>query len=104
MENALTENPLEQWFVAAEDATVKARRESERARDYVDGNQLSAEEIAELKRRGQPPVVVNRIRRKIEWLKGLEVKQRTDPKAFPRTPQHQADAEAVTDAIRYVCS
>lgn len=34
---------------------------------------------------------------------GLEIKQRTDPKAFPRTPQHQQDAESITDAIRYVC-
>ena len=45
----------------------------------------------------------NRIRRKIEWLKGLEVKQRTDPKAFPRTPKHVDGAESATDAIRYVC-
>ncbi len=94
---------LEDWFTASEEATTDARAESERARDYVDGKQLSAEEVAELKRRGQPPVVLNRIRRKVEWLKGLEIKQRTDPRAFPRTPQHQADAESITDAIRYVC-
>lgn len=94
---------FETWFSSAEDATVDARQEAERARDYTDGIQLTAAEVAELKRRGQPPVVINRIRRKIEWLRGLEVKQRTDPKAFPRTPQHQDDAESVTDAIRFVC-
>lgn len=96
-------NQFETWFSDAEDATTDARAEAERARDYVDGIQLTSEEITELKERGQPPVVINRIRRKIEWLRGLEVKQRTDPKAFPRTPQHQEDAESVTDAIRYVC-
>lgn len=94
---------FETWFTDAEDATTAARAEAERARDYVNGVQLTAEEVSELKKRGQPPVVINRIRRKIEWLRGLEVKQRTDPKAFPRTPQHQDDAESVTDAIRYVC-
>lgn len=105
MENHMKQNAnrLEGWFQAAEDATVDARAESERARDYVDGKQLTSEEVAELRRRGQPPVVINRVRRKIEWLKGLEIKQRTDPKAFPRTPQHQEDAESITDAIRYVC-
>ena len=94
---------LQNYFEAAEDNTISARNESERARDYVDGKQLTAGEITELKKRGQPPVIINRIRRKVEWLLGLEVKQRTDPKAFPRTPQHQQDAEAVTDAIRFVC-
>jgi hypothetical protein len=105
LENSVTtgDAKLEKWFRAAEDATVDARAESERARDYVDGKQLTANEIAELNRRGQPPVVINRVRRKIEWLKGLEIKQRTDPKAFPRTPQHTEDSESVTDAIRYVC-
>lgn len=94
---------FEGWFQAAEDQTINARSLGERARDYVNGDQLTSEEITELKRRGQPPVVLNYIRRKIEWLKGLEIKQRTDPRAFPRTPKHQEDAESITDAIRYVC-
>ena len=102
-ETAKDPSRLEAWFQAAEDATVDARQESERARDYKNGIQLTSSERQALKDRGQPPVVINRIRRKIEWLKGLEIKQRTDPKAFPRTPKHQADAESVTDAIRYVC-
>jgi hypothetical protein len=105
LENTVTDDRLqyETWFTDAEDATIAARKEAERARDYVNGIQLTSDEVETLKQRGQPPVVINRIRRKVEWLKGLEVKQRTDPKAFPRTPQHQEDAESVTDAIRYVC-
>lgn len=103
MENGLSVSTLEQWFEAYESATSSARQEAERARDYRDGIQLTAEETSELKKRGQPPVVFNRIRSKIEWLKGLEVKQRTDPKAFPREPKHAEGAEAATDAIRFVC-
>lgn len=94
---------LEDQFTAYESATYDARNEAERARDYNNGKQLTAEEVTELKRRGQPPVVNNRIRPKVEWMRGLEVKQRTDPKAFPRTPQHAQGAETITDAIRYVC-
>lgn len=94
---------LQGWFEASETSSHSARKEGERARDYIDGNQLTAEQRATLKKRGQPDVVVNRVRRKVEWLKGLEVQSRTDPRAFPRTPQHQQGAEAATDAIRYVC-
>jgi len=104
LENSITDvATFEGWFTEYEDATIAARTEGERARDYFDGNQLTAAEIAELAKRGQPPVRYNRIRRKIEWLKGLEVKQRTDPKAFPRTPKHVKGAESITDAIRFVC-
>ena len=106
MENSMTKSDpskFETMFQAAEDATIDGRKESERARDYVDGKQLTTAERAELESRGQPPVVINRVRRKVEWLKGLEIKQRTDPRAFPRTPQHQQDAESITDAIRFVC-
>ena len=89
-------------FEEAEQVTYNARQEAERARDYVDGKQLTEQEIAELKRRGQPPIIINRTRRKVQWLKGLEVKQRTDPKAFPRTPGDEQSAESATDALRFV--
>lgn len=105
MENGLTDIPvssLRDMFEEAERATYDARNEAERARDYVDGKQLTDTELEALRKRGQPPVVFNKIRRKIEWLKGLEVKQRTDPRAFPRTPNHEQGAEAITDALRFV--
>lgn len=89
-------------FEEAEDATYAAQRRAQRDRDYYDGNQLTAEERNALKSRGQPPVVNNRIRRKVDYLCGLEVQTRTDPRAYPRTPQHEQGAEAATDALRFV--
>ena len=89
-------------FEEAEEATLDARENSERDRDYYDGNQLTQAEIDELKRRGQPPIIINRIRRKVNWMKGLEAQRQTDPKAFARTPQGEEDAEAATDALRFV--
>ena len=53
-------------------------------------------------RRGQPPVIDNRIKTKIDYLVGLEKQQRVKPKAFPRTPRHEDDADAATEALRYV--
>lgn len=89
-------------FEESEDATYSARIESERDRDYVDNKQLTAAEKAELEKRGQPPVIDNRIKTKIDYLVGLEKQQRVKPKAFPRTPKHEADADGATEALRYV--
>lgn len=90
-------------FEAAEMASETSRANSERCRDYYDSKQLTAEEVSEMKRRGQPPIVDNVIAGKINWLLGQEMNRRTDPKAFPRTPGDEQTAEAATDAIRFVC-
>lgn len=89
-------------YEAAEEASQTARDESARARDYYDGRQLTADQIKELKRRKQPIVIENLIRPKVDYLCGLERQTRTDPKAYPRTAAHEDDANAATDALRYV--
>ncbi len=89
-------------YESAEQASQDAREESARCRDYYDGRQLTAEQIAVLKKRKQPIVIENLIRPKIDYLCGLERQTRTDPKAYARTVQHEDDANAVTDALRYV--
>lgn len=89
-------------FEESESATYSARQESERDRDYVDNKQLTEAELAALKARGQPPVIDNRIKTKIDYLVGLEKQQRVKPKAFPRTPKHESDADGATEALRYV--
>lgn len=90
-------------FEVSEDASREARTESERARDYYDSRQLTEDQIRALRKRKQPIVIENLIRPKIDYLCGLERQSRTDPKAFPRTAKHSSDADAATDAIRYVC-
>lgn len=90
-------------FEEAHDNTATERELAERDRDYYDGKQLTAEEEEALRQRKQPIVISNRIRPKIDALMGFERKQRTDPKAFPRTPKHEEDANSVTDALRFVC-
>jgi hypothetical protein len=96
--------PLEtliQWFEAAEEASQDARKASERDRDYYDHKQLTASELAELEKRGQPDVIINRIQPKINYLIGYEASNRTDPRAFPRTPADEEASEAATDGLRY---
>ena len=69
-------------FEQSEDATLTARGKSERDRDYRRQIQHTAEEIATLKKRGQPIVTDNRIKTKIDFLVGLEKQQRIDPRAL----------------------
>lgn len=76
--------------------------EAQQSRHYYHGDQWTAEQIKELKRRKQPVITSNRVGRKIDAVVGLVEKQRQDPKAYPRTPQHEEGAEVATAAIRYV--
>ncbi|HKY21287.1 MAG TPA: hypothetical protein VJM31_08715, partial [Vicinamibacterales bacterium] len=67
-------------------ATFSARNLAERDRDYYDNKQWTSEEEQKLKDRGQAPIVINRIKPKIDFLLGTERQTRTDPHAFPRNP------------------
>lgn len=93
---------LVQKFEAAEEASQDSRSEAEKARDYYDGRQLTPTQIEALKKRKQPIVIENLIQPKVDYLCGLERQSRTDPKAYPRTAMHEDDANAATDALRYV--
>jgi hypothetical protein len=84
------------------DGSKDARELAEKCRDYFDGNQLTEAERQTLKKRGQPAIVDNKIRDKVETLLGIEKQQRTDPKAFPRTPQDESASEVATDTLRYI--
>lgn len=86
----------------AADATYDARQMAETCRDYYDGKQWTSEEESALKSRNQPVVTINRIKPKVDFLLGSEIMGRTQPKAFPRTPIHEEDADSITDALRYV--
>lgn len=94
---------LVRWVDEHETATLDARHESERARDYYDGYQWTPEEREVLARRKQPAITVNRIKPKIDALRGLERQTQTVPKCYPRRPGANSTADAATDALRYVC-
>jgi hypothetical protein len=84
------------------DATDAMRRLAKKCRDYKDGAQYTTKERETFERRKQPCITDNKIHDRVNTLLGLEKQQRTDPKAYPRTPKHEQAAEAATDALRYV--
>lgn len=101
----MAELPLETLRTMAEgaiDLTSEARNASEKCRDYYDNHQWTAEEIAALKKRRQPPITFNRIQRKIDAMIGIEQKSRTDPRAIPRNPQDEEAADAATKALVFI--
>lgn len=93
---------LIKWVNESDDVGDDARLLSEKARNYYDSDQLTPDEIATLKTRKQAPVIINRIKPKMDALMGMEKAAKTTAKAFPRTPAHEGGAEACTEGIRFV--
>lgn len=78
---------------------VKEKKVWER---FYDGDQLSSQEKEELEKRGQPPVVINRIKPKVDGIIGIELGSRVVMKAFDRGSQDFETAKFMTEALRYV--
>ena len=95
-------NKIKLMVESALDTLNPATQLSNRDRDYYDGHQWTAEQIAVLKRRKHPIITDNRIKPKVDGLVGIEQRSRVDPKALPRNPQDEAAADAVTKALIYV--
>lgn len=90
-------------FEESKDLTTGSTTLAQKCRDYYDGYQLTDEEKEVLRKRKQPAVVLNLVGQKGDYYMGVEAQSRTDPKAYPRTPNSEDSAEAATDSIRYVC-
>lgn len=93
---------LFRMFQAWESAKTAENIEMYESERYYHSKQWTAAELAVLKRRNQPPTVKNLIRRKIDFLVGLEQRLRRDPKAFPRTPESEAAAPIATATLRFI--
>lgn len=90
------------YFEEAEEMSYAARTMSERCRDYYDHKQFTSQEVEMLRKRKQPVITRNRIKPKVDFLKGVELQTRTDPEAAPRTPIDEELATLATDAVRFV--
>lgn len=96
---------LKRMFRQSEEACSESRRLAHRDYDWYDNfddSQWSDAEKTELRRRGQPVVTSNRIKRKVNFLCGVEQKTRSDPRAYPRNPQDAEAADVVTDILDFI--
>lgn len=90
-------------FRAFETNKEREMAEQQESRRYYHAKQWTDAEMKKLRARGQPPIFDNRIARKIDFLVGVEQRMRRDPKAYPRTPKHEKDADIATSGLRFVC-
>lgn len=70
--------------------------------DYYDNIQWSEEEAAQLKERGQAPIVYNVVAQTINWVIGSEKRGRTDFKILPREKEDSRPAELKTKLLKYL--
>jgi len=70
--------------------------------DYYDHIQWSAEDSAEIKARGQAPIVYNVIAQTLNWIIGSEKRGRTDFKILPRGKEDAKQAESKTKYMKYL--
>ena len=101
-EKFLPVRTLRQQYVDYLTTKVEEIEEQKLSRRYYHGAQLSADQLRVLRARHQPPLVWNRVGRKINGIVGLVERMRSDPKALPRTPKSEQGADIATQSIRYV--
>jgi hypothetical protein len=84
-------------------AKYDENQEANEADRYFHSVQWTAEELAILGKRNQPPVTFNRIKKKIHTIVGIIEKARQDPKAYPTkpTPGPEDGSELATKVLRY---
>ena len=93
---------LKRYFTESEQLTFEARKNSLTAIDYYDSDQFTREELVRLQERGQPAIVINRIKPAINGIIGVTERGRSDPRAWPRQPQQNDAADVATDVLRYI--
>lgn len=93
---------LVQWVEDSENYFIEANELARRDRNYFDGRQWSDDDYEARMDLGLSAVTSNRIGRKIRFLLGMEISNRTSAKALPRTPVHEVAADDITEALRYV--
>jgi hypothetical protein len=78
------------------------RAERMRAHDFVDMDQWTEEEKAELEERGQYPFVFNMIKSTQDYLTGTERRMRADYQVLPRRKDDGKSAEEKTKLLKYI--
>lgn len=96
----------DQWqarFKEFQSVTQDNRKKQENHYRYYDKDgQLTTEERAELKERGQPDTIINRFRVAINGIIGVVAHSHTAPLGLPREPKDDAAAGVATECLRFV--
>ena len=69
--------------------------------DFYDGFQWRPEDAAEVRERGQMPLVFNEIAPMVDWMIGTERRARVDARVLPRAPDDVQLADIKTQVMKY---
>lgn len=99
-EQGLPAHRLVQMYTAWAMSKQRELTDQLRYESFYHGFQWSEAEKRVLRDRNQPDTYFNELRKKIDSYIGIEQRLRRDPKAYPRTPKHDLDCDAVTAGLR----
>lgn len=94
--------PLKRMVDEFRDGTEIGRLQAEKCRRYYDGDQLDPSKVTALRRARQPRVIRNEIKPAINGLLGILQQAKVDPRAWPRNPNNEDQADVASKALRYV--
>lgn len=89
-------------FVHAYRGEKKWREQKRDWQRFYDGDQLSDEEKNALEQRGQPEVVFNRVKPKVDGTIGIHLQSKTQMRAYDRGSGDFEKAKYITEALRYI--
>lgn len=84
------------------DGTQESRSIAEKARRYYDNDQIFGETKAALTRSRQPKVIRNEIAPAINGILGVIQQAKVDPRAWPRNPDNEKQADVATKVLRFI--
>lgn len=89
------------WWVETRDAHTESRSKRLRDHEFKDGRQWDPEEEAEIRDRGQEPLVFNLIKLMVDWVVGTERRTRIDWNVLPREDDDVEGAQLKKNLLKY---
>ena len=84
------------------DGTSESRQVAEKARRYYDNDQIFGATAQALTRSRQPKVIRNEIAPAINGILGVIQQAKVDPRAWPRNPDNEKQADVATKVLRFI--
>ena len=89
------------WLAEERELQAENRLEMAIDADFYDGFQWKPEDAAQVRERGQMPLVFNEIAPMIDWMIGTERRARVDSRVLPRAPDDVQLADIKTQVMKY---
>jgi len=94
--------PMRKMVDDFRDGTVESRAVAEKGRRYYDNDQIFGETEIAWKRSKQPKVIRNEIAPAVNGMLGVIQQAKVDPRAWPRNPDNEDQADVASKALRFV--